>query len=79
MSTGYVVGSEKATGGEDPVLTALRLEEPVEFCDIYARGSRDISLTQDPSHLLGVQDGGTWTDTPRVMPLVTDLDLYVAP
>ncbi|MGG7570892.1 hypothetical protein [Streptomyces sirii] len=47
----YGIGPAVPMPGAEP-LTAIGFEEPVEFCDRYARGSTRIRREEDPTHLV---------------------------
>ncbi|MFE0133112.1 hypothetical protein ACFWY6_16300 [Streptomyces sp. NPDC059037] len=47
----YVIEPAIPMPGADPLM-AINFEEPVEFCDQYARGPREIGPEDDPSHLV---------------------------
>jgi hypothetical protein len=45
----YIVGPAVPLPGAEP-LAAITFKEPVEFCNTYARGPREIRAEQDPTH-----------------------------
>ncbi|MFR9726186.1 hypothetical protein ACL02R_22885 [Streptomyces sp. MS19] len=47
LRTGYAF--DRVRGGDGAVVEAVRFEEPVEYCVLYARGDRRVTADQDPS------------------------------
>ncbi|MCX5411090.1 hypothetical protein [Streptomyces sp. NBC_00059] len=58
----YVIGPAVPMPGAVP-LAAVTFEDPVEFCETYARGPREIGSGQDPAHRVLPYEAGTVPDS----------------